>query len=71
VPLDPYGPQKATIKAELKSGHKGKCAVCEQQKTLYAAKVYPEGRPWQALELCSDCIARVQRVQLWPLPPEA
>ncbi len=71
MPTDPYGPQKATIRAELKQGHKGRCAVCEQNKTLYAAKVYPEGRPWQALEVCSDCIARIQREQLWPLPAQA
>jgi hypothetical protein len=71
MPLDPYGPQKATIKAELKQGHKGQCAVCGLNKTLYAAKVYPEGRPWQGMELCSDCIARVQREQLWPLPAPA
>jgi hypothetical protein len=67
--LDPYGPQKATIKLDLKGGRKARCAVCSQEKTVYPTRIFPEGRPWQDALLCSDCLRRLQQVQLWPLPP--
>jgi hypothetical protein len=69
VPLDPYGPRKATGKPDLKSPRKGRCDVCGQQKTIYPTRVYPEDRPWENAVLCSDCLKRLQDVQMWPLPP--
>jgi hypothetical protein len=69
MPTDPYGARKATVKADLRAGRKGTCAACGQQKTVYPAQVYPEGRPWEAMVLCSDCVRRVQQEQRWPLEP--
>ncbi|HEV7126774.1 MAG TPA: hypothetical protein VGN32_04950 [Ktedonobacterales bacterium] len=68
MPLDPYGPRKATAKPDLKAARKGLCAGCSTQKTVYPTKVYPEGRPWESALLCSDCLKRLQQVVLWPLP---
>jgi hypothetical protein len=70
MPIDPYGPRKATTKPDFKSARKGQCAACQNQKTVYPTRIYPEERPWEEALLCSDCIARIQRVGLWPLPKE-
>jgi hypothetical protein len=70
MPTDPYGPRKATVKPDLKSARKGQCAVCQGQRTVYPARVFPADRPWEELLMCSDCVARLQRVGQWPLPPE-
>lgn len=69
MPLDPYGARKATCKPDLKAARKGQCAVCGAQRTIYPVRIFPEGRPWQDALLCADCASRLQRIQLWPLPP--
>jgi hypothetical protein len=69
LPLDPFAAHKATGKPELKAARRGTCAVCGAQKTVYPVRIFPEGLPWENALLCSDCIGRLQREQLWPLPP--
>jgi hypothetical protein len=69
VPLDPYGPRKATATPDLKAARKGQCAACTQQRTVYSTRIHPEGRPWEDALLCSDCLRRLQQTQMWPLPP--
>lgn len=69
LPLDPYGPRKATARPDLKAPRKGKCDVCSQQKTIYPTRIFPEDRPWENAVLCSDCLKRLQQAQVWPLPP--
>jgi hypothetical protein len=68
MPSDPYGPRKATCRPDLKASRKGACDACSLQKTVYPVQIYPEGRPWERAQLCSDCIRRLQQMQLWPLP---
>jgi hypothetical protein len=67
MPLDPFAAHKATAKPDLKAPRKGVCAGCAGQKTVYPVRVFPEGQPWESALLCSDCIGRLQREQLWPL----
>jgi hypothetical protein len=68
MPNDPYGPKKATARPDLKAARKGTCAVCSGQKTVYPTRIFPEDRPWEGTLLCSDCLGRMQREQVWPLP---
>ncbi len=68
MPVNPYGPRKATVTFDLKAPRKGACGVCGAQKTIYPARVHPEGRPWESVLICSDCLKRLQQEQTWPLP---
>lgn len=69
MPTDPFGPRKATAKPDLKAARKAVCAGCATHKTVYPTRVFPVDRPWEQTMLCSDCLKRLQDVQLWPLPP--
>lgn len=71
MPTDPYGARKATAKPDLKAARKATCAACGLAKTVYPTRVFPVDRPWEQTLLCSDCLKRLQEVQLWPLPPAA